>query len=420
MESVEFQTLFAAPLRNGVYKSKEFQGRGVRLVKMKQLFGERRLCSTSDGYELIELSDKERQKLLLAKNDLLFSRTSVVADGVGKCSLVVETNEQLTWDSNIIRVRIDASRGCPEFYFYFFNSPVGRDTVKRLSSGAAVTTITGTGLAACSVPHPPLPLQHRIAGVLSAYDELIENNLRRIQILEEMAQALYREWFVEFRFPGSEVLEFVESETGRIPSGWESGYFTDVAEILSGGTPKTSRTEYWNGVIPFFSPKDAPASFFVTKTERQLTEVGLENCSSSLYEPETVFITARGTVGKVVLPAVPMAMNQSCYALRGREGVGQLYLFLAVRDAVEYLRRNTGGATFPTIIVDTFRRMPVLRPSNPLISQFEEVVRPTFSLLRVLLEKNEVLRVTRDLLLPRLISGELDVSELDMDVGDAA
>jgi type I restriction enzyme S subunit len=318
-------------------------------------------------------------------------------------------------------IRPDPRKVNTRFLHYLFFSEYWRKTVgARTNIGATVDRIPLTEFPRFEVLVPPLPLQHRIASILSAYDDLIENNLRRIEILEEMAQALYREWFVEFRYPGHEGVDFARSEKNHVPSGWKSVYFTDIAEVLSGGTPKTSKPEFWNGAIPFFSPKDAPASFFVTRTERRLTEEGVENCSSSAYEPETVFITARGTVGKVVLPAVRMAMNQSCYALRGKDGIGQLYLFLAVRDAVEYLRRNTGGATFPTIIVDTFRRMPVQRPPNSLLTGFERAVRPFFDQLRTLLEKNELLRVTRDLLLPRLISGELDVSELDIDVGDAA
>jgi type I restriction enzyme, S subunit len=244
MDRVEFQKLFNGPVRNGLYKSKEFQGHGVRLVKMNQLFGERRIRSNADGYDRIELSEQEKQTLLLAKNDLLFSRTSVVADGVGKCSLVLEADEELTWDSNIIRVKLDPNLACAEFYFYFFNAPEGRDAVKKLSSGAAVTTITGSGLAASLVPAPSLPAQRRIAGILSAYDELIENNQRRIKILEGMARSLYREWFVSFRYPGHEKVPLVDSSLGPIPKGWEVKRIADMCESVSYGfTESASREE---------------------------------------------------------------------------------------------------------------------------------------------------------------------------------
>jgi len=270
------------------------------------------------------------------------------------------------------------------------------------------------------VPSPPLPTQQKIAAILSAYDDLIENNLRRIKILEEMAQNLYREWFIKFRFPGHQHARFVDSSLGPIPEGWEVVPFTEIADVLSGGTPKTTVQEYWGGSIPFFAPKDAPELFYVTNTEKAITEIGLKKCNSKLYPKDTVFITARGTVGKVVMPSMDMAMNQSCYALRGKQGISQLYLFLATRERVDYLKKNTGGATFDTIVVDTFRRMLVAKPGNDVIAQFSKRIQPGMELIPNILKINTTLRRTRDLLLPKLISGEVDVSELDIAVPEEA
>jgi type I restriction enzyme S subunit len=245
---------------------------------------------------------------------------------------------------------------------------------------------------------------------------LIENNLKRIKILEEMAQMIYREWFVNYRFPGHEKVKMVDSPLGKIPEGWEVKKFTDIADVLSGGTPKTQVPEYWNGHIPFFTPKDAPASFYVSSTEKNITEQGLAKCNSKLYPKDTVFITARGTVGKVVMPSVDMAMNQSCYALVGKERISQFFLFMLTMQSVEVLRRRTGGATFDTIIVDTFRRLDMIKPTEELIELFAETIEPIFDEVNKLLSKNTNLRKTRDLLLPKLISGELDVEGLDIKV----
>jgi type I restriction enzyme S subunit len=259
---------------------------------------------------------------------------------------------------------------------------------------------------------PPLPTQRRIASILSAYDELIENSQRRIRVLEAMARALYREWFVHFRFPGHESVPRVPSVLGGIPQGWEIRPFTDVADVLSGGTPKTSTGEYWDGSIPFFTPRDAPSCFYVQDTEKHVTELGLSKCASALYAPETVFITARGTVGKVALPSVPMAMNQSCYALHGKNGISQRFLFLLTLQQVDYLKINTGGATFDTIVVDTFRRMQVVKPPHNLIALFTEKIDSVFEQVNTLQRQIQTLRRTRDLLLPRLLSGQIDVEAL--------
>jgi len=261
---------------------------------------------------------------------------------------------------------------------------------------------------------PPLPIQRKIAAILSAYDDLIENNLRRIAILEEMARLIYREWFVHFRSPGHEGVRMVDSPLGPIPEGWEVGVFTNVAEVLSGGTPNTKVPAYWNGPIPFFSPRDARSCFYVASTERRITDLGLQHCSSGLYRKDTVFITARGTVGTVVLSAVDMAMNQSCYALRGRNGISQFFVFLSIRNCVNQLRKRAHGAVFDTIIRDTFHTLQTAVPPRTLIDEFHASITPVFDQVLNLLRTSNALRRTRDLLLPRLVSGKIDVSEMEI------
>ena len=306
------------------------------------------------------------------------------------------------------------------FLYFWLQSPQGKAELKKSTIGSSQSAYTIVLLKEMEIYLPPFPTQRKIAGILSAYDDLIENNLRRIKILEEMAQNLYREWFVKFRFPGYQHARFTDSPLGRIPEEWEVTQFTEIANVLSGGTPKTSVDEYWGGTIPFFAPKDAPASFYVSTTEKTITETGLSKCSSKLYPKDTVFITARGTVGKVVMPSRDMAMNQSCYALRGKEGIDQLYLFLATREQVDYLKKNTGGATFDTIVVDTFRRMLTIKPAPDVTARFSRTVRPVIDLILNTLSRNITLRCTRDMLLPKLISGEVDVSELDIVVPEEA
>jgi type I restriction enzyme S subunit len=145
----------------------------------------------------------------------------------------------------------------------------------------------------------------------------------------------------------------------------------------------------------------------------------LKKCNSRLFPKNTVIITARGTVGKVIMPAIDMAMNQSCYALEGREGLSQIFLFLLTRESTDYFKKNTGGATFDTIVIDTFRTFKVIKPSKETIRLFSEIEKPIFETIENLLWKNANLRRTRDLLLPKLISGEIDVSELDIRIPEA-
>jgi type I restriction enzyme S subunit len=292
---------------------------------------------------------------------------------------------------------------------FFLLSPEGKAELARCVIGSSQAAYTIAALKKLTISVPPLLVQRHIAGILSAYDELIKNNQRRIRLLEEMARKLYEEWFVNFRFPGNEGLRRIASLLGDIPQGWEAVAFTDIADVLSGGTPKTDMAEYWDGEIPFFTPRDVPSCFYARETLKHVTERGLLKCASELYPPDTVFITARGTVGKVALPSVPMAMNQSCYALRGKSGMPQRFLFLMTLRQVDYLKTNTGGATFDTIIVDTFRRMQVVKPPHDLVARFTRQTDAIFEQINNLERQTANLRQTRDLLLPRLLSGQLNL-----------
>jgi len=303
--------------------------------------------------------------------------------------------------------------------YLFYALQLQLEILRSISTGAATKFLTLTILNTIEIPFPPLPTQQKVAAILSAYDDLIENNTRRIKILEEMAQAIYREWFVNFRFPGHEGVRMGESELGPVPDGWDVVPFTDIADILSGGTPKTTESLYWGGNIPFFAPKDASGNFYIISTDSHITELGLKKCNSRLFPKDTVIITARGTVGKVIMPAIDMAMNQSCYALVGKDSHSQIFLFLLTRESTDYFKKNTGGATFETIVIDTFRKFKVIKPSKEIIRLFSEMEKPIFDMIENLLWKNANLHLTRDLLLPKLISGEIDVSELDIRIPEA-
>jgi type I restriction enzyme, S subunit len=312
----------------------------------------------------------------------------------------------------LVRLR-DESETDKRFVYYLFNTKSVRQQIRASASGVKIRHTAPTRIAEVRVGVPPFSAQRRIASVLSSYDDLIENNTRRIKILGEMTQMIFREWFVCFRFPGHEKVRMAESAFGSSPSGWPIVSFADLSEILSGGTPKTSVKEFWNGNIPFFGPTDAPKEFFVIQTEKSITPLGLSRCNSKLYPAETVFITARGTVGKVSMPSVPMAMNQSCYALRGKTGVSQLFLFMLARHYSGQLQKKAHGAVFDTITVETFEKLPVLRPSEAILEEFETLVRPYFSLLLNLQRANSNLGATRDILLPKLMSGEIEVKQLE-------
>ncbi len=387
-------------------KRPEYYGGIYPFITPTDIGGNNHLVQTARF--LSEEGCKSFQSILLPVGSVCFV---CIGATIGKICI---TDKPSFTNQQINSIIVDQKHYDNRFVYHLLRTRA--DNIKRIAGGAATPIVNKTAFSSVEVRVPPLPIQRKIAAILSAYDDLIENNLRRIKILEEMAQLIYCEWFVKFRFPGHEKVKMVDSPLGKIPEGWEVVRFTDIADVLSGGTPKTNCCDYWNGKIPFFTPKDVPQSFYVLETDKSITELGLSKCNSQLYPKDTVFITARGTVGNIAMPSVDMAMNQSCYALRAREGISQEYLFLNTLNQKEYLKKNTGGATFDTIIVDTFRRTNVLKPPSYLINNFSKNIRPFLDQVLNLSVKNVNLRRTRDLLLPKLISGELDISELDIQV----
>lgn len=295
--------------------------------------------------------------------------------------------------------------------FFFYKLETLRPYFEQLSYGAAIQNVNTGILRNTIIEIPSLEIQRKIARIICAYDDLIENNSKRIVLLEEMAQITYKEWFVRLRFPGHECTP-INSETS-LPEDWESISCYEAMEVMSGGTPKTGMEEYWNGNIPFYTPKDAVDSAYVFETEKYVTELGVSKCNSKLYPKDTVFITARGTVGKVNLAGQPMAMNQSCYALAGKEGISTYFLFFAVKASVEAFKGASNGGVFNTIVVDTFRYLPFTKPTQDLMKKFECFVSPILAEVSNLTRQNTRLHEARDILLPRLMTGMIDVESYD-------
>ena len=255
---------------------------------------------------------------------------------------------------------------------------------------------------------PTLDDQRRIASILSSLDRKIELNNKINADLEEMAQAIFKNWFVDFE-PFKDG-KFVDSELGMIPEGWKIGTLTDVIKLMPGGTPKTSEPLYWdNGTIPFFSPKDVNGVYCFT-TEKHITETGLNKCSSNLYPKDTIFITCRGTVGKVCLAACDMAMNQSNYAIKAIDGYSQCYVFFLVKSVVERLIKKSNGAVFSAITSKDFDE-EILIPSQKAVEDFTNVIDGFFRRIFTIGTENSRLSLLRDTLLPRLMSGEIEVPE---------
>ena len=228
-----------------------------------------------------------------------------------------------------------------------------------------------------------IKVQRRIAAILSSLDDKIELNNKINANLEQQAQAVFTAWFVKVK---------------------PSVSFISLVRVFGGGTPRTSVAEFWEGGIPFFTPKDVHG-VYTFETEKSLTDEGLAHCNSCLFPINTVFVTARGTVGKLTLAGRPMAMNQSCYALLGQEGYGQYFVYHLAQRVITHLKHKATGAVFDAIVTRDFESefVPDIKPSEA--ANFELKVKPLYEAILHNYEENCRLSALRDMLLPHLLSG---------------
>ena len=244
-----FEELLDEPVRNGIYKSKEHHGHGVKIVNMGEIFAHPRLRAVP--MKRVGLSESEIERFAIAKGDLLFARRSLVAEGAGKCCVVLDVDEPTTFESSIIRARPAAATSDPLYLYYFFCSPPGLHRLDTIRRQVAVAGITGKDLSALEIPAPPLPDQRAIAHILGALDDKIELNRSMNATLEAMARALFRSWFVDLD-PVRAKMErldtglpkevadlfpdrLVDSELGEIPKGWAVGTLGDIAAAPRSG-----------------------------------------------------------------------------------------------------------------------------------------------------------------------------------------
>ena len=385
---------FGSQLHNSDY-SKE----GTPIIMPKDIVGGAIVHSG-----LLKVSEEHVKRL--SRHQVYEGNLMVARKGdVRKCAYITANENGWMTGSDCLKVVLDESKCYPKFIYYQLRSEhIGR-WLEKVSIGATMPSLNTGLLSGIEMVLPPIEIQKQIAGILSVYDDLIENNQKQIKLLEEAAQRLYKEWFVDLRFPGHENTKIVDG----VPEEWNICPFSSKVDIMSGGTPKTSISDYYNGRIPFYTPKDSDGAFFAYKTQINITEGGLKNCNSRLYPPKTVIITARGTVGKTTILAVPMAMNQSCYALKMKENDAPYYLFFALNNEIKALQTMANGGVFNTIIGKTFDSINIQIPKDPLIYGFEKTVRPFMEQIKNKLQANSKLVEARNRLLLKMKNAEVEV-----------
>lgn len=372
--------------------------------------GKSRVLELDATYEYVDnVTQKSIARYVVDEGDILLS----IVGTIGLVGIVGKSLHQANQTENCVKL-VNLNGIDPLFLYYFLLSPKGQEEIKRGTVGAVQAKLPIKNIENIEISLPPLEEQRRIAGILGAIDDKIENNRRINTNLELQAQALYKQWFVDFEFPNEEGKPYkssggkmVDSELGPIPEGWRVIGYCDVVDIKGGGTPPTNKPEFWNGSIPFFTPKDVSSECFVLKTEKSITESGLSNCNSKLYAKDTVFITARGTVGKVTMAGRSMAMNQTNYALIGKNGLSQYFVYLLTIALVDKLLKKANGAVFNAITTRDFEGEQIVHPTNSVLDKFIDTISALYQQVLSIAKENETLATLRDTLLPKLMNGEI-------------
>lgn len=363
-----------------------------------------------------EFQARELENVIVEPGDILINITGA---SVGRCTIPPKELLPARVNQHVSIIRVKSEIADPYFVLYYLVNPNTKNKLLGFASaGATREALTKSMLEDLDIDLPSIYTQKGIAHVLKAFDDRIKANRKINKTLEEIARAIFKHWFTDFEFPNengepykSSGGEMSDSPLGPIPKGWRVGSISDIANILGGGTPRTSIDEYWDGDIPFFTPKDAKALYCI-HTEKCLTKKGLQSCRSRLYEKNTVFITARGTVGKLALAGTPMAMNQSCYALTGKE-VSQYFLYFAIDNLVDSLKQSSHGAVFSTITTATLESTKALIPEASVERNFRDRIASFFEIMLTDDEENGKLSKLREALLPKLISGEIRVTDIE-------
>jgi type I restriction enzyme S subunit len=314
-------------------------------------------------------------------------------------------------------IRPDSSKVDTRFLFYYFFTREWRTVISsNMLAGATVDRVPLTKFPDFPVRVPPLPVQRRIAGILSAYDELIENNQRRIKILEEMARSLYREWFVHFRFPGHDKVKMVPSPLGPIPYGWEASSIDDICELVTDGSHSSPRSVEEG--LPMASSKDMHEWGLNLDTCRHISRQDYDQLVRNGCKPKKndVLITKDGANYLkhifIVREELELVLLSSIAILRPNERINPYLLTAILSDPKnkDRLKNYVTGAAIPRIILSDFKQFKIVLPSQEVQDAWASIGEPITQLCWRLIDQIANLRRTRDLLLPRLLSGQIPLS----------
>ena len=399
-EKVKLGDLYT--VHNGLSKGKKFFGTGFPFLSFSIVFN--KWFIPEQLYDLVEVDEKERNIYSIKKGDVFITRTSETMEELGMSTVALKDYPNATYNGFTKRLRPITELLEPRFIGYYLRTPEFRGKFMAFSAMTTRASLTNDDLLNLEVPVPPLPVQQRIASILSAYDDLIENNQKQIKLLEEAAQRLYKEWFVDLRFPGHEGLKVVDG----VPEGWESCKLRDVAEING----RNIDENYPYDKINYIDIGSVRNGRILEKANYNLEEAP-GRAKRIVQDGDVIWGMVRPN-----LRAYAMVLNpdkndvfSTGFAVLTSKKVpfSFLYCIVTTEEFVGYLVNCTNGAAYPAVKPIHFKEYNVSIPQNNLLNKFHNITEPYFRKIYYLNKQISSLREARDRLLPKLMSGEIEV-----------
>jgi type I restriction enzyme S subunit len=397
---------------------REDYGFGTPFITYKNVYKNSRIDTSI--LELMNVRKNDIIKRNCIYGDIFFTASSETPDEVAMSSVLLANINDLTFNGFCKRYRLyDFNTLIPEYARYLFRGEDFRNSAYEYANGDVRFNISQESLSKISITIPDLPTQTAIAEILSSLDDKIELNNKINQDLENLAQTLFKQWFIDFEFPNengepykSSGGEMVESELGEIPKGWQVGTLSEILDVKGGTTPSTKEEKYWNGCINWTSPRDLSNLKFplLIDTEKKITELGLSKISSGLLPKDTLLLSSRAPIGYLAITNIETAINQGYIAINGKGGYSNIYILYWLKANMNLVVERANGSTFLEISKSNFKQINCVVPALNSLNSFTSQAHILFDQLRNNILENQQLTTLRDILLPKLISGELEIS----------
>ena len=373
-----------------------FENSGVNFIKSESLGNSRNIDRSKFAF-ISEQTHEKLKRSQIEKNDILFSMAGMF---LGKTGIVTDDLVPANTNQAVAIIRIDTEKANHEYVYYYLNQRSVIQAVNASSAQSAQPNINLKQIGQIEIDLPERKLQDKIVSILSAIDFKIEKNNQINENLEQQAQAYFQELFVDNADPE-----------------WTTGTISDLGAVVGGSTPSKAKPEYYTeSGIAWITPKDLSInkSKFVSHGENDITELGLKNSSAAIMPEGTVLFSSRAPIGYIAIAAGEVTTNQGFKSVVPKPEIGTPFVYFFLKNTLPVIEGMASGSTFKEVSGSTMKNVPAVIPDAETLAKFSDFCAPIFAQQRILEEQNQSLATLRDNLLPKLMSGEIDVSAVQL------